>query len=182
MNKASQRISYAIRTDLHESLIHQPLEFFDKKGNSTGELTGMLARDVKEINTVTIELYLILFGSFSCLCTGLIIATIYSRQIGFVSMMFFPIEIFCLYIYSVEYKSDLVKKDAFEGNFRRTVSDTITNHSTISSMGHEDVVLQRYFQNEEESSSSISRAISISISISLSDMAKTFYSFITIMI
>ena len=181
MYKASQRISYAIRTDLHESLINQPLEFFDKKGNSTGELTGMLARDVKEINTVTIELYLILFGSFSCLCTGLIIATIYSNQIGLASILFFPLEIFCLYLHSVEYKSDLVKKDAFEGNFRRTVSDTVANHSTISSMGHEDVILQRYFQ-KEESSPSISRVLSICTSISLGDMVKTFYSFITIMI
>ena len=50
-----------IRKDIYKALVNQPIQFYDKKENSTGQLTGILAADSRVnfyIKVLILKLYL----------------------------------------------------------------------------------------------------------------------------
>ena len=49
-----------IRKDIYRCLLNQPGEFYDKKENSTGQLTSIIAADSRFANGASIELYILL--------------------------------------------------------------------------------------------------------------------------
>jgi len=73
---------HSVRKDLNSAILNRPLSFFNEKGHSTGDLIGTLSEDVKEINTNTLELYLLIINGIVGLICGTIIAYIYSVYIG----------------------------------------------------------------------------------------------------
>ena len=61
-----------------------------------------------------------------------------------------PLLSFLIYLQSKELKSDYLEKGSFSDTTRKIVSDSIMNHSTISSLANEDVLIERYFNLEEK--------------------------------
>ena len=49
-----------IRKDIYRCLLNQPGEFYDRKENSTGQLTSIIAADSRFANGASIELYILL--------------------------------------------------------------------------------------------------------------------------
>ena len=72
IHKMSQKCLTKIRKKLNESILSRPLKFFNEEGNSSGELTAILSEDVQEINTNTLELYLLILQGFVGLLTGVV--------------------------------------------------------------------------------------------------------------
>lgn len=71
-----------IRAKCYETLIYQPIEFYDQKENATGNLTGVLAADIKTLNGASVENYLYVIQGFSGIVAAVVVAFIYSWVIG----------------------------------------------------------------------------------------------------
>ena len=93
----SSRMAKTLRKDVYESIVYQPLEFFSTKAHSTGNLTGILAQEIRSINASTINMYFLLIQGFVGMITGLTISLIYSWKIGLVACIFLPTILLCLY-------------------------------------------------------------------------------------
>ena len=50
-----------IRKDLYNSMVNQPIQFYDNKENATGQLTGVLASDSRVVNGASVEVYLLIY-------------------------------------------------------------------------------------------------------------------------
>ena len=46
-----------VRNDLYKALISQPIQFYDKKENSTGQLTGILSVDSRVITAISVHVF-----------------------------------------------------------------------------------------------------------------------------
>lgn len=57
----SARMIRTLRSGLFETIIKQPLQFFMQKDNSTGNLTSVLACDIRQVNGASVETYLSFF-------------------------------------------------------------------------------------------------------------------------
>ena len=90
-NTLGARITKKLRTDLFRHFITRDMAFFDKKENSPGELSSVLAKDCLVVNSVVSTAYgavLVGIGSFAC---GLVIAFTASWKISLVTIGFAPL-------------------------------------------------------------------------------------------
>ena len=90
-NTLGARITKKLRTDVFRHFITRDMAFFDKKENSPGELSSVLAKDCLVVNSVVSTAYgaiLVGIGSFAC---GLIIAFTASWKISLVTIGFAPL-------------------------------------------------------------------------------------------
>ena len=51
------------RSKVYNTLVNQPMEFYDNKTNAVGNLTALLASNIRELNGASIEIYVFLYGS-----------------------------------------------------------------------------------------------------------------------
>lgn len=63
-----------LRSRLYCSLIKQPLEFFDHKEHSIGNLTSLLASEIKNITGISVEAYIGIYQG----CAGFVAAVLLS--------------------------------------------------------------------------------------------------------
>jgi len=71
-----------VRIKAYNNLIHQPIEFYDRKENATGNLTGILTADIKTLNGASFENYLLILQASIGVLSGIIISLAYSWVIG----------------------------------------------------------------------------------------------------
>ena len=95
--------------DVYSTIIHQPLQFFSSKGNSTGNLTGLLAQEIRSINASTVDMYLLLLQSLIGVTTGFTISLVYSWRIGLLACALLTIFILLIHLQAKLNKDDLPK-------------------------------------------------------------------------
>ena len=78
----TQNMMQDVRINTYDKMIYQPIEFFDKRENATGNLTGVLSSDMKTLNGASVENYLIVLQGFAGLIACIAIAFAYSWPMG----------------------------------------------------------------------------------------------------
>lgn len=135
-----------LRSQVYSSLIRQPIEYFNAKENSPGNLTGVLAKEIRTVNPVSVDMYVLLFQGFIGMIAGISIALAYNRKMGFVALCCLPFMI----LFSVLQAREMNKGDKNISDRARyekvIISDSVINHSTVSSMANEDILIGRYFK------------------------------------
>lgn len=147
----SCKMTKNLRKEVYESMIHQPLEFFNKKENSTGNLIGILSQEIKSINTITLTMYFLLFQGVVAMIAGLAISLAYSLKIGFIACGIIPVILLLLFMHAKQIRVDRAKDSDYAKNVRVIISDSILNHSTVSSLANDQILVDRYFVNEIKS-------------------------------
>ena len=141
-------MTLSIRKDVYKSMLEKPIEYFDDKQNSIGNLTSILSTEAKDLNGASIEMYILIYQGIVWIIASIVISFIYSWNIGLVSAGFLPGVIFSAIII-MKYQMIKPKPIGNIHNMERTIiSDWITNYSTISSLAHEDAIIERYFKND----------------------------------
>ena len=140
-------MTLSIRKDVYKSMLEKPIEYFDNKQNSIGNLTSILSTEAKDLNGASIEMYILIYQGIVWIIASIVISFIYSWNIGLVSAGFLPGVIFS-WIIIMKYQMIKPKPIGNIHNMERTIiSDWIANYSTISSLAHEDAIIDRYFKN-----------------------------------
>lgn len=142
----------SLRAKLYGTLIKQPIEFFDKKENSTGQITAILSSDVKTITGASVESYGLLYEGLVALSVGVGFSFMFCWEMGLAGMFLAPINAFCM-----RYQVETVKMNVAESlkhqDFKRMlISDTIANHLTVASLAKEEVIIDRYYQHKSKNS------------------------------
>lgn len=71
-----------IRKQAYDNILHQPIEYFDRKENSTGVLINTLSADMKAINGASIENYVYIFQAFVGLLFCIVVAFYFNTTMG----------------------------------------------------------------------------------------------------
>lgn len=145
---ASKMIKH-LRSGVYASLIRQPIEYFGSKENSTGNLIGMLAKEIRTVNPVSVDMYVLILQGFVGMLTGVAIALAYSWKIGLAALAFCPFSILMSILQARENNIEKKNLSAHSKHERVLISDTIVNHSTISSLANESVIVDRYFKERD---------------------------------
>lgn len=133
----------SLRKDIYDSLVHQPIEFFDRKENSTGHLTATLAADIRSVNGASIEIYVLLYQSFCGVVAGIIIAYVADWKYGLLALGLIPVSTLCLYFQMrLQLYSD-TRDVSLMNRQRVTISDSIINYITVASLANEHVLIDR---------------------------------------
>lgn len=140
----------ALRKDVYESIVHQPLEFFTTKAHSTGNLTGMLAEEIRSVNASAINMYFLLLQGFVGIISGLTISLIFSWKMGLVASILLPTLLFLIYINFKLKKMDAIKHTGYTEKSRVIISDGVLNHTTASTLANEQILVDRYFKKEKK--------------------------------
>lgn len=138
----------SLRQDVYNTLVHQPIEFFDRKENSTGQLTATLAQDIRVVNGASIEVYVLLYQSLAGVVAGIVICLIIEWNYGLLALGIIPVTALCLFfqtrfqLYSEARDVNLVTKQ------RVSISDSIVNYSTVASLANEQVLVDRCYSKQ----------------------------------
>ena len=79
-----------IRKIIYDKLIHQPLEFYDVHDNAVGNLTALLASNVRELNGASTEIYVFIYCSIAGMIGGVATAFIFEWNLGFTLIFVTP--------------------------------------------------------------------------------------------
>ena len=143
-------MTMSIRKDTYKSILEKPIQSFDDKHYSVGNLTGILATETKDLNGASIELYILLYQGIVSIIASLVVWFIYSWNIGLTIAGFLPGMTIAGCII-MKYQMIKPKSKRNIHNIERTiVSDCIANYSTIASLANEDAIVNRYFKNMSE--------------------------------
>ena len=80
-----------VRSNVYTTLVNQPMEFYDNKNHAVGNLTAILASNVRELNGASIEVYVFLYGSIAGMLSGIVIAFIFEWNFGILFCIITPI-------------------------------------------------------------------------------------------
>ena len=138
-----------IRSKIYRVVINQPIEFFEKKENSSGNITHTLSSDVKAINTSSIDFYLLFFNGFSLTIFSIVICWFVYNLSSKVALIFLPFTWGALVLNYHIQRRNILGELAENINENTIISDAILNHSTLTSLSAENTFIQRYFGESE---------------------------------
>ena len=131
---SGSRLTRRMRVLVFDSLMRNPIAFFDYPEHSTGELTTSLEEDSETVANVTGISMGQRIQVFSCLAAGLIVALVYSWQVGLVAVACVPL-IIGSSIIQAKYAS------------REPSTDSLISPATLLERSFADIiVLQAYGQ------------------------------------
>jgi len=81
----------ALRLKLYGNMVRQPAQFFDKEQNSSGNLVGILADEIRQINGASFELYAFFVQGIIGMIAGIVLSMAYFWQIGLIAAGSAPI-------------------------------------------------------------------------------------------
>lgn len=87
----SSKMMIKMRSDVYSSMINQPMTFFNNNENSTGNLTAVLAEEMRTINSASLDVYFVLFQGMVGMVTGFIISLSYSLHLGLIALVVLPL-------------------------------------------------------------------------------------------
>jgi ATP-binding cassette, subfamily B (MDR/TAP), member 1 len=121
----------SLRIKIYENIIKQPMFFFDKRMNSTGNLVSTLSEDIRYINGASVENYALMIQGFIAMVTAIIISLCYNWKIGMISSCLIPIISLCMY-YQGRTQFYKGQGDINYNSLQNTIiSDIAANYSTI---------------------------------------------------
>ena len=138
-----------VRSVIYDKLIHQPMEFFDEKNHSVGNLTTILASNIREINGASTEMYVFGFCSVTGMITGVIMIFMYEWNLGLYAAAFVPLNALSVAAtFAYQFGANSGARDS-ERRQEQMVSDYVGNYSTVASLANEDIIIKRYYASEE---------------------------------
>ena len=137
----SQNMMQDVRIDTYDSMIHQPIEFFDKKENATGNLTGVLSSDTKSLGGASVENYLLVLQGFAGLIASIAIAFAYSWSMGVLIVGYTPLFAFAIYHQMTTQVRVPVKDSKEYEDDKLVISESIVNQSTVASLACDEQIV-----------------------------------------
>eukprot|EP00178_Gracilaria_changii_P015844 TRINITY_DN444_c7_g1_i1.p1 TRINITY_DN444_c7_g1~~TRINITY_DN444_c7_g1_i1.p1 ORF type:complete len:1288 (-),score=283.32 TRINITY_DN444_c7_g1_i1:6972-10835(-) len=144
---SGERLTRKLRSQAFRSVLRQDIGFFDAKENSVGQLTTRLATEATLVKGVAGDALGGIAMVTSTLLTGFLIAFLSCWRVALVVTVIFPAmglsEAMNIKMIS-GFDSDSNKKFAKAG---AVASEAVDNYDTVSSIGVQDVFIEKY--NEE---------------------------------
>lgn len=138
-----QAINYA-RSKVYQNLVKQPCVFFHAPENSTGNLTALLSTDISVLSSMSIESYLQLLNGLIMYSMAIGTALYYHYKIGLLSLLWLIIILLLVYVQSrEETRMAREKKDRLNTQ-RKNITDFVLNHTTVTSLANEDVLVENF--------------------------------------
>ena len=114
-----------VRSTLYDTLIHQPLQFYDEKDHNIGNLTAILSSNVRELNGASIEIYVFLYGACAGMISGITLAFVFEWNFGLLLCGITPVSAISVGItFSLQYGSQSGTKE-HESLQEKMVSDFV---------------------------------------------------------
>uniref|UniRef100_A0A1A9USS9 ABC-type xenobiotic transporter n=1 Tax=Glossina austeni TaxID=7395 RepID=A0A1A9USS9_GLOAU len=143
-NTAGAKMTSRLRRDTFETLLKQEAAYFDHSSNSVGALCSRLAADCSNVQGATGTRIGMMLQCLSTLLVGIAVAFVYSWNLTLVTIVLVPFICLSIFLESRYMESSsLTEKAAFESASRIAV-EAIANVRTVTSLGQERYVLQRY--------------------------------------
>ena len=143
-NNLAQKVTTSLRVDLYRHFITRDQAFFDKRENSPGELSSVLAKECLIVNTVVSSSYgavLMGFGSFAC---GIAIAFSSSWKMALISLACSPLLFASGVIRTKNNKKDAGKQEEKSQESKR-FQETCTNMRTVLSMNAASLIEANFY-------------------------------------
>ena len=142
-----------IRYETYSTILRKPIDYFDNKKNSTGIITNVLGSDVRNLNGASAESYILIFQGFAGLSIGITLGIIYAWKVALVGSFVIVLNGFgTYYSYQIQFKR-APRSSEYLLNERLMLSETISNYSTVASLGYEDELVNKYYQNKVDNKS-----------------------------
>ena len=172
----TQNMMQDVRINTYDKMIYQPIEFFDKRENATGNLTGVLSSDMKTLNGASVENYLIVLQGFVGLIACIAIAFAYSWPMGTLIALYTPVFAFAIYHQMTTQVRVPVKDSKEYEDDKLVISESIVNQSTVSSLACDEQIINNNLYEVTE------RTWLISIVFAFTWLVTNFYFFISFLI
>ena len=130
-----------IRQKLYESFLRKHIGWFDKKDNSAGNLTSVLATETQTLNGVSTEAVGTTLEAIFGLVVGIGIGFGFNWKISLVALAASPLMIIGGYVNAATNKG---LSNAQEKNYKNAnilVSDSIINYLTVQSFGNNEMIV-----------------------------------------
>jgi ATP-binding cassette, subfamily B (MDR/TAP), member 1 len=80
-----------LRSSVYNKVIRQPIDFFNNKENSTGQLTATLSADIRVVNGASIEMYVLIYQGLCGVVCGITISWVFCWSIGLFATFLVPL-------------------------------------------------------------------------------------------
>ncbi len=141
---AGVKMTTRLRHDAFKAIISQEVAYFDDQRNSVGALCARLAGDCSNVQGATGSRIGIIVQAISTLTIGVILSFTYSWNLTLVTLLTVPLVCACILFESRFMEASTnVERLAIEDASRVAV-EAIANIRTVTSLGQERHVLERY--------------------------------------
>ncbi|XP_004537388.1 multidrug resistance protein homolog 49 [Ceratitis capitata] len=143
-NTAGVKMTSRLRLDAFNAIIRQEVAYFDDQRNSVGALCARLAGDCSNVQGATGSRIGIIVQAMSTLTIGVILAFTYSWKLTLVTLVTLPL-VCAAILFETRFMEASTNKErqAIEDASRLAV-EAIANIRTVTSLGQERYVLERY--------------------------------------
>ncbi|PVV02765.1 hypothetical protein BB560_002770 [Smittium megazygosporum] len=143
----TQKLCYALRHDLFDSMVSQDSEYFDRKLNGAGALTSRLSTDPENIYKFGSEALPMIVYALASLITGLTIAFTRDWRLSLVILAILP-----LFAFAEGQKSKVLTGRAQQSQTvieagAKEAAETISNIRTVASLTRETTFFNSFVQN-----------------------------------
>uniref|UniRef100_A0A1A9X3Q1 ABC-type xenobiotic transporter n=1 Tax=Glossina brevipalpis TaxID=37001 RepID=A0A1A9X3Q1_9MUSC len=143
-NTAGAKMTSRLRSDTFETLLKQEVAYFDHPTNSVGAICSRLAADCSNVQGATGTRIGMILQCLSTLVVGTIVAFVYSWNLTLVTIILVPFICLSIFLESRYMESSSLKEKAAFESASRIAVEAIANVRTVTSLGQERYVLQRY--------------------------------------
>ncbi|XP_055387506.1 multidrug resistance protein homolog 49-like [Condylostylus longicornis] len=143
-NKAGVSLTSRLRKQAFKAIISQEMAFFDEKVNSIGALCSRLSGDCANVQGATGSRIGAMVQSIATLVIGILISFYFSWDLTLITMITIPFVLGSIFLES-RYMDASTRNEKLAIESASTVAvEAISNIRTVSSLGQEPHVLERY--------------------------------------
>jgi ABC-type multidrug transport system fused ATPase/permease subunit len=136
-----------LRSSVYNKVIRQPIDFFNNKENSTGQLTATLSADIRVVNGASIEMYVLIYQGLCGVVCGITISWVFCWSIGLFATFLVPLNAVGMCVMVIIQMRSNPRTVHHENQQRLIISDSISNYMTVGSLAQEDVLIDRHFKD-----------------------------------
>ncbi len=140
---AGSRLGSRARSRAFASILHQDMEFFDRTGNSSGDLTAFLATEATRLTGISGNTMGAVLNSVMNLVSGIAISCSFGWKLGLVATSTLPILVSCAFFrfWITTQIERRFKRDTFAA---AKASEAVSAIRTIAALTMEETVLRQY--------------------------------------
>src|SRR5262245_3617277 len=148
MNSAGERITAAIRSDLHAHLQRLPLVYHDR--HTVGELVSRMSVDTSNVQAALVALFSTLLPSILSMAGVFLILIFVNWQLGLVAAISAPLIFFTVNRYSRLMRRGARRRRSREGALAGLVAETLSGIRTVQALGRHDLRDQHFGTANQE--------------------------------
>jgi len=142
-----ENLTFDVRNELYKGIIYKHLAWFDSKDRAPGILSNVLSEDIGALNGLTTEHLAILINAFLGLIIGVILAMLYTWQMGLVTLAMVPfVSLGGVMMSRLQWKqikpgqrTEKIAEDDPYNKSNALLSDIIMNYRTVIGFGEKNV-------------------------------------------